>query len=158
MRDGHHRSGFTALEILVALALISIAVVPILCCGSSNARSAKADQVRMMCDSLCRSLLERYGTPEDDVWRVLRPTDDPRLREDVDLWTRDRTAASGLDSAELEETARAYDIHSRTTVRRDVRPGLDQLTSSVTWKTKGGGRTRVDSISYSRLLVRLQAL
>ncbi|MBI4858700.1 MAG: type II secretion system protein [Candidatus Riflebacteria bacterium] len=146
------RVGFSVVEILIAVAVISLSMLPILYLASSNLEAARVDRVRLVCEILCRNILERYGSLEGNPWPSLPAGPDPKVREAADLWRQDYVLMGGLQSEEFEQIIRLHEVRSLTRVEADVKPGLDRVTSQVTWKISRGSATRVDFVRYSRLV------
>src|SRR5947208_1375639 len=78
---------FTILEILIAVTIISIAMLPILYVSQTNVREAEQDRVRLICEALCRSMLERFGEPKayPVLFSLLTAGDACGVREGSDL-------------------------------------------------------------------------
>jgi prepilin-type N-terminal cleavage/methylation domain-containing protein len=146
------RDGFTVVEILIAVAVVSISMVPILYLASANLETARVDRIRLVCEILCRNILERYGSLEDNPWLSLPAGPNPKVREAADLWKQDYILRGSSQSDEFDRIVKAQDVHSLTRVERDVKPGLDRITSQVAWRVSRGSATRADSITYIRFV------
>lgn len=145
------RPGFTILEILIAVTVIAIAMLPILVMSQNNVKGAEMDRVRLVCEALCRSMLERFGEPKayPVLFSLLTPGAGT-LREAADLHVRLLEQAPQVD--ELRGLIAYHDIHSKLTLSQDVDPHLHLITAEVTWKVQRGARVREESIRYSRFI------
>lgn len=145
------RRGFTILEILIAVTVIALAMLPILVMSQNNVKGAEMDRVRLLCEALCRSMLERFGEPKAyPVLFTLLTAGDGATREGTDLHTRLLEQAPQVD--ELRALIAHHDIHSKLTLSQDVDPHLHLITAEVSWKIRRGDRSREESIRYSRFI------
>lgn len=145
------RRAFTILEILIAVTVIAVAMLPILVMSQNNVKGAEMDRVRLLCEALCRSMLERFGEPKAyPVLFSLLTSGEGGRREGADLHTRLLEQAPQVD--ELRQLIAHHDIHSKLTLSQDVDPHLHMITAEVSWKIQRGARVREESIRYSRFI------
>lgn len=126
------RNGFGLVEILVALAIVTLAFLPILSmCGQGN-RSAKHSELSVQAALRASSLLDREAA---------RP------------WQELLAAANGTDSAAPSEVETCPDFEEELTC--ELAPeGVIVLSVSVTFQLPGAGRQPSRTLSFQRVVGR----
>lgn len=146
------RNGSTIVEVIVALAVVSIALMPVLSLVSRGFDATRMDRVRVEVEALCHNLLERFGRGQDGLELRLEPVPgDPGLARAPARTHGELLRLAGHSRALA--LAWRYDLAMRLELRSDVRPGLDLLTCEISWLDDRTGRGRRDSVTYKRFLI-----
>lgn len=148
--------GFTVVEILMAVAVLSFTMVPVLYLTSAQVTVAKVDRVRLLANALCLATLERFGRYENSPWDFLSPTENPRERVGMDLWRRDPLLGALVNDPGVRTLFTVHDVKSSIFMVRDLEPGLHQIVSDVDWRVDTGTNSRRERVTYSRFVAKEQ--
>lgn len=145
------RGGFTLVEILVALAILSFCL-PVFVLSQQNLAADKVHRLRLGAEQLCHNTLERFGRAEDNLLAYLKQSGEPSVFEGTDLWQFGEVAAD-IGEPAVRELIRTHDMHMEVRLQRDARAGLDLVVCRITWAPELGGKNR-DSVVYARSILR----
>ena len=146
------RSGFTIIEILIALAILSFCL-PVFFLSRQNLAADKTHRVRLAAEALCHNTLEWFGRAEDNLLHYLKPSEgDPTAFEGVDLWSHVELA-DDLGAVAAGPLLAAFEMHQEVRLQRDVAEGMDLVVCRVTWLL-GPDRPGRDSVTYARHVLR----
>ena len=146
--------GFTMIELVTALAVFAVALVPMLSMATRGVSALESDTIRFQAESLCHNTVERFGRAQDSLLVYLKPSPvNPDVLEGGNLWDALPEVYSAMGHDRLEFLVRQYALAMRVELRRNISTGLDALLCEVTYalpKTIGSENQRV---AYVRFLL-----
>lgn len=146
------KAGFTLIEVLLALSVLSLLLLPVFQLSTQNVEEVRFDSVELVCATLGRTILERFGREELEALHLLDATSDPEVKRAVDVWRRNPELSELLGQHQIKKVMETYEVKTILTVRKSIQPGLHQITSEVQWRNrKGAAGQSFRNIRYSRL-------
>ena len=115
-RTKNSHKGLSLVEILIAGAMLTGLFIPVLHLTTRNVGQTRRDSVRLVCETLCRTVLEVFGRVELESLTVFAHTDDPNVYQAVDVWNRQDILKPLVMTEEIVALIRAYDIRDRKSV------------------------------------------
>lgn len=143
-------------EVLIAVTIISLSLMPILYLSTRNVETARLDRVRVAAEGLCHNTLERFGRSEDNcqIFLAQNPSN-PNEFSGANLWTLSEhlKEALGSEPAEIQKVIAGNDMAMLVTLVRDTPPGLDTLRCRVTWTSERERVQKLESVEYVRYIL-----
>lgn len=146
------REAFTLIEVLLALAVLTLFLLPVFQLSTRNVEEVRFDSVELVCTTLGRTILERFGREELESLHLLDATSDPNVKRAVDVWRRSPELTQLLGQHQIRQVMETYEVKTILTVRKSIQEGLNQITSEVQWRNrKGASGQTFRTMRYSRL-------
>lgn len=151
------RSGLTMVEVLVAVTIISLSLMPILYLSSRNVETARLDRVRVCAETIAHNALERFGKSEDNcqIFLAQNPSD-PNEFSGANLWTYSDhlKEALGVEPDEVQKLIALHGMTMLVTLVREKPPGMDTLRCKINWVADRERFLKEESVEYVRYILR----
>ena len=148
------RRGIGIVEILAAVAVLGVAMAPIVLLGFRAFETVQTDTLRLTAESLCHNTIERFGRAQDMLPVFLKPTaTDPEVLEGVNLWEKLPDYFQELGPANLAELAAKNGLKMRLLLKKTATVGVDSLICEVWWTGTRGHVSRTEKLSYARMIL-----
>jgi prepilin-type N-terminal cleavage/methylation domain-containing protein len=141
------RQGFTAVEVLVAIAIIGLAVSPILGLFSSGARQALLAEARVQALAVAEQALIDWEV-QAVAGNVQVYASSPERAEDGELKTNAEPGEEPAQSATAEEEPVRCEL---TAEELDGMPGLWRVSVTVDWVSSPGGKRQSSTLTLEKL-------
>jgi prepilin-type N-terminal cleavage/methylation domain-containing protein len=150
----HPDRGFSLLEILIAVTIISLSGLPILYMGRYNMDTTRLDRVRLEVESICHNTLERFGRAKDDLAGLLVPSgSDPNLLVGDNVQSNLAFLYGNPGHLGMNFLVTQHKFRMRVELKKEVAAGLDQLTCRVFWRSDRERKSKEESVAYARYIL-----
>src|SRR5687767_9643116 len=103
------RAGFTPIEVLLALPVLTMLPLPIFPPSTQNVEEVRFATGELVCATLGRTILERFGREELEAMHLLDATSDPDVKRAVDVWRRSPELAELLGQHQIQRVMETYE-------------------------------------------------
>lgn len=151
------RSGLTMVEVLIAVTIISLSLMPILYLSSRNVETARLDRVRVCAETIAHNTLERFGRSEDNcqIFLAQNPSN-PNEFSGANLWTYSEHLEDAIGTSPVDVN-KLIGLHGMTmlvTLVRDKPAGMDTLRCKINWTSDRERFQKEESVEYVRYILR----
>jgi hypothetical protein len=143
------RHGVSFIELLIAVALLAAALIPVVSMANHNLEMLRSERLRLLAEALCHDVLERLGRSQAYPANLLLPGPGDKLVA-IDPWISHPELFEGIGYP-MRELAARTSLHLSISLQRAVAPELDLLVCEVSWLSEGWTR-RTEKYRYARFL------
>ena len=154
-RRAQERGGLTLVEVLIAVTIISLSLMPILYLASRNVETVRLDRVRVAAEAICHNTLERFGRAEDNCrYFLTQDSKDPNKFTGVNLWASNDHLKEALGTESLEKMIELNSMRMTVVLELEKPPGMASLTCSVIWDSDHDKFHKTENLTYTRYILR----
>lgn len=146
-------AGFSLLEVLTALAVFGVALIPVLTLSLRGVSQLEADTIRFQAESICHNTIERFGKAQDNLVVFLKPTGDPAVLEGGNLWVALPEVYAAMGHERLDFLVKQFALAMRVQLKKNVTNGVDVLVCEITYALPKAVGTDAQRVAYVRFLL-----
>lgn len=147
------KRGFTLLEVLTALVVFGVALIPVLSASLRGVSQLEVDTIRFQAESICHNTVERFGKAQDNLMVHLKPTDDPQILEGGNLWEALPEVYQAMGYERVSYLVRQFKLAMRVQLKKSVTNGVDVLLCEVTYNLPKTFGSEPQRVAYVRFLL-----
>lgn len=145
------RRGVSFVELLIAVSVMGAALMPIVGMANHNVEMLRAERSRLLAESLCHDILERFGRSQSYPASILTGSPDQKISIATDPWVAHPELFDALGYPQMDAVAAQAGMHLTVMLERGAAPELDLLICEVSWASSGW-TNKVERFRYSRFL------